>query len=242
VRNSNVLNIASAEDTGPHSDWAQIVFTSTAPRLPIFPETLLVRDLMSRVDLVDLAEISSFLRNDLGATAHIFQSAACEDDLPGSPPRRLEDCISILGIQRCFEILAGQDVLRFSQAVDATETWLHANQIASRCRQVASETVTSKNPDDAYLVGLFHELGILPALWPRDFDSALARNPAQVALRLAEAWSLPEPVCEYFREQLDPDPFGGWTKIVSLAHELLPSAVPERPMRPSETCAINTLD
>ena len=102
------------------------------------------------------------------------------------------------------------------------EAWSHSNEIAGRCKLIAENTIHGDvNTTEAYLTGLFHMIGSLPAILDWDASLGLSRDPDHAGLVLAEAWFLPQCVVEYFRELRDIRPAGLLTGIVQEALETL---------------------
>ncbi len=133
---------------------------------------------------------------------------------------RIEDCISGLGLQACLEAMSRQTVKRRNRLPAIVETWSHARMIAENCRFLAEEDMLPINPDDAYLVGLFHAIGSMPEILGWDWTVPAFSDPDLVGLRMAEAWSLPGCVVEYFCELRSISKTNRWTGIVQRAHQL----------------------
>jgi len=187
------------------------------PAVPVLPETLLRMELCSQEFSVDLGEISFLVLSDLGATLQILRLAAREREDTEERPARIEDCISGLGMQACLAAVGQQAVLAETWHRELPELWAHAREVAQACRTVAA-VVGGVHPEEAYLVGLTHALGALPALlgW-RGLEPGL-RIPGRAALLLAERWSLPPCVQEFChawdRGELD----NRWVRLLRMAH------------------------
>ena len=200
--------------------WVQIELAGSIPDLPILPKSLLAMDLKSQTGYADLRAVAEIFREDPGAVARIFRSAACEIEEAEQRPSRLEDCISILGLQQCVAIMTGSEVVR--PVVDAAiaRTWDHAVQIARNCWAIADEAFPVMKPDDAYMVGLFHELGEFPVIL--HWKSVETDNPALLAIGIAEKYGLPGAVSQYFRELRAPETASVWRRVVDRAHSVNP--------------------
>jgi HD-like signal output (HDOD) protein len=115
--------------------------------------------------------------------------------------RRIEDCISDLDLDTCMQALSGKVVRHDSQHKAILELWAHSREIAHWCRIIAEET-QDPYPNDAYLLGLFHAVGSLPAIlgWvdlqENWMDSAL------VGAKLVKQWPLPHCAVEFFQAQV----------------------------------------
>jgi HD-like signal output (HDOD) protein len=188
------------------------------PHVPVFSETLLRMELAIRSRSVDLTEISRLVLSDPGAALQIMRLAAREDACEDNRVPRIEDCISGLGVHACLDAMSRAPLKWSTRPPAVIETWMHARIIAENCRFLAEETSVSVNPEDAYLVGLLHDLGAFPVLlgWSRTF--ALPADPALAGLYLARAWSLPQCVGAYFFELWSHTSNHGWSAIVEQAH------------------------
>jgi len=187
------------------------------PDLPVLPETLLFLDLMLQEPCINLREMSQLVLSDLGATVQIMRLAGREYGYAEGRPVRIEDCIADLGLAECLEAVARKTLPRDDSAHDIAELWAHAREIAHQARMIAEDTVDA-NPDEAYLAGLLHVIGLLPQLlgWRKTgvTDGLL------VGLVLSKRWCLPECVSECFREVPSSEYLTRIPAIVHKAHEL----------------------
>jgi hypothetical protein len=187
------------------------------PAVPVLPETLLRMELRSHELSVDLGEISFLVLSDLGATLQILRLAAREHENAEERPVRVEDCISGLGVQACLAAVSQQPILSQGRHRELPELWAHAREVAQACRTIAA-VVGGVHPEEAYLVGLTHSLGSLPALLEWQGLESRARNPKRAAVLLAERWSLPRCVqefcCAWDREEQD----NRWLSLLRMAH------------------------
>lgn len=183
------------------------------PEVPVMPETLLLLDLLVQESCVDLRQMSYLVLADIGASLQILRLAGREYGAAEDRPTRIADCISDLGLRPCLKALSAQTLSRHGHEIAAF--WDHAREIADQAKLVAQEMV-DVDPEEAYLVALFHMLGSVPALlgWrePAATDHSLA------GLRLAKRWSLPNCVIEFFGEMQLPGYDGRWLTIVRKAH------------------------
>jgi HDOD domain len=185
--------------------------------VPVMPEILLLVELEVQEFCVDLRALSQLVLSDLGATLQVLRLAGREYGLAEGRPTRVEDCIADMGLQACIEAMSAQLVPRGGSSMVIAELWSHCREIARQSKHIAEQTVDI-DPDQAYLVGLCHSIGSLPAVlgWSgsksQGFDSAL------LGLELAREWSLPGCVFDYF---CDVQRCGGqspWPEIVQAAH------------------------
>jgi len=207
---------------------SQLLLTECAqdlPDIPALPETLLLLELLVQERCVDLREMTELVLADLGAAMQIYRVANREFGDEEGRPMRLEDCISQLGLEACLSIVSMHPLVRRPSQHAVAEFWEHSTQIAQYSRKVAQES-TDADPEAAYLAGLFHAIGSLPALL--GWDDSGSSDTADHALKLAQTWGLPSCVEELFSEMHTSGCFYGWTDIVRKAHR--------RASRPSAAC------
>jgi hypothetical protein len=159
--------------------------------------------------------MSHVVLSDLGATLQILRLAGHVYGNAAGRPVRLEDCITDLGQEACLKAVSAQTVAFDSRQHDITEFWDHSRQIAHHSLQVAE--MLDENSEEAYLTGLLHAIGLLPALlgWS-EYGSG---DIALIGLGLATKWSLPPCVTEFFREIRYIDYPALWSGIVQEAHQ-----------------------
>lgn len=214
------FDITIGRPLGDRSGWAIIGYSGQNPDLPVLPATVLQLELKSRGLSVDLSEVVRVLRKDLGAVAHIFR--CCEERYSSSTERysRLEDCVSSLGFRESLRELEGQIRGNVLGSSFTAHTWQHSAEIAERCEAVVGQSELTVSMSDAYMVGLFHELGEICEAMSVDGLPMTKSDPIESAILAAESWGLPEPVLQYLRELQNPSMPQLWTDIVGQAHGL----------------------
>lgn len=196
------------------------------PDLPVLPETLLQMELQIRERVVDLAEVSRLILTDLGAALQVMRLAGREYGQTGEKPTRVEDIVADLGLQACFDEIA-RSIPRKSAGQSAVfEAWAHSRKVAEVCSALAEEAEIDTDAVDAYLVGLFHELGILADILDWEVKHLLPIDQALAGLTMAEAWSLPSCVLEYFSDHRDRKASSRWITMVERAHAVVDSPMP----------------
>lgn len=188
------------------------------PDVPVMPETLLLMELMMRERSVDLGDLSQLVLGDLGAAIQIMRLAGSEESLADGRPARIEDCISGLGLEACLDTVSKQTLKRSARHPGMNAMWAHAREIAEICRNLAEEDLFSANPEEAYLVGLFHAIGSLPVVLGWDCAMYLSDDPNLAGLRMAQAWSLPHCVIDYFSELRPLSNGNRWKRLIERAH------------------------
>ena len=193
----------------------QVAASPDLPDTPVMPETLLLLDLMVQETCVDLRRMSQLVLADVGATLQILRLAGRHYGTAEDRPTRIEDCISDLGLRACLKAVSAQTLSRHGRQNELAAFWEHSRDVASHARLVAQD-MPDVDPEAAYLAGLLHGIGALPALlgWK---DSGVT-DPALAGVRLAKRWSLPACVTELFKEMQLPEYATGWSGIVRKAH------------------------
>jgi hypothetical protein len=184
------------------------------------PETLLLIDLGAQEKPVDLEKMKQVVLGDLGATIQVLRLGGRERVFGEERPTRIEDCISALGVQACAEAVSRRTVSRAKDKPAITEAWSHAKEIAESCKLIAEKSAGSIDPNEAYLTGLLHELGSLPAILDWEPVQKVSSDPDLAGLKLAEEWFLPQCVADYFSERGNLRTGGQWTGIIQRAHEI----------------------
>jgi hypothetical protein len=172
---------------------------------------------------VDLAQVSQLVLSDLGATLQIFRQAERENVIGGRRLARVEDCISGLGLERCFDAMASCLITRSTHSASVYSAWGRAREVAVTAKFVTEKLALDVASEDAYLVGLVHGIGNLPEILKWDWAMHFGRHSDLAGLRIAEAWRLPHCVVRYFSDRVAGEPQTQWTRLVDHAVELLES-------------------
>jgi HD-like signal output (HDOD) protein len=216
VLNQNVFDLQIRRDS-PIDFQPQLEICREHSDLPVMPQTLLLVDLLVQETCVDLRQMSELVLADLGATLQILRLAGREYGAADDRPVRIADCISDLGLRTCLNALSRQSVSRQERKGEIGKLWAHSREIAN-CSRLVAQQMPETDPEEAYLVGLLHGFGLLPALlgW-RESNVA---DDALLGLRLAKRWSLPRCVTEFFSEQHLTRYATRWSVVVQEAHIL----------------------
>jgi HD-like signal output (HDOD) protein len=198
-----------------HQPW-HFGALSDLPAVPVMPETLLLLDVETQEHSVDLRRVSQLVLGDLGATVQILRLAGREyGDAEG--PRRIEDCISDLGVRACMEAMSEQTAVRDSHHDPIARLWAHSREIAQYSKLVAEE-MPDVNPEQAYLVGLLHAIESLPAVLGWGLSETGVFDNELTGLKIVREWSFPRFVLEAFDERHPADRANRWAEIVRTAH------------------------
>jgi len=195
----------------------QVDFSDDLPNIPVLPATLLSLDLEIQERSIDLRAVSHLILSDLGATLQILRLAGREYACAEFRPCRIEDCIADLGIHVCMEAVSAQAMARAYGHSAVAETWAHSREIALHSRQIAEE-LPDANPDEAYLAGLLHTIGLLPAVLGWASSKHGVSDFALAGFKLAKKWSLAPFVVKFLSEMHEDRCTTPLPEIVQEAH------------------------
>jgi hypothetical protein len=187
------------------------------PPVPVMPETLLLLDLEAHEPCLDLRRVSQLVLDDLGATVQILQLAERECGDCFGRPNRIEHCISDLGVSSCLEAVSYRMIASDRRHGAVAEMWAHSREIAQNARLIADET-PDINPDEAYMVGLLHTIGLLPAVLGWDGREMQASDGALEGYKMAKRLALPGFVLDFFAEMHHGGSDSKWPDIMQQAH------------------------
>jgi HD-like signal output (HDOD) protein len=197
--------------------FSELEGADSLPAVPAMPETLLAMELQLQQRSADLKEISEAVLADLGATIQILRLAGREYGSSACRPVRIEDCISDLGLRACLNAAASGIVGRSVRQRSIHDLWAHSREIAHHARLIAERSAGEIVPDQAYMAGLLHSIGLLPALlgWTPGKSSG---HRAFSSLRMAERWALPAFIKDFFCEMCMPGYAPEWSRLMEDAH------------------------
>jgi HDOD domain len=187
------------------------------PDVPVLPETLLAMELQLRHSPVDLGEFSQVVLHDVGATLQILRLACREYDAAENHLLRIEDCICDFGPAACFQAVAKGSVVRSHQRRAVAAIWTHAREIADNAKHLAEEISSAITPDQAYIAGLLHSMGSLPAALAWRWSEA-SHDTVHTGWKLAERWAFPGYLRDFFCEMIMPGYCPQWSEIMAAAH------------------------
>jgi hypothetical protein len=226
-----VPNLAteSVFDSGwtPASAWRTLDFREqnslTLQRIDLLDEvpamsaTVLGLDMLLQEPCVDLRRVSELILSDVGATIQILRLVGKEYENAAERPSRMGECIASLDVGAWFGAISAQTFADDREHSATTAVWKHSRLIAQYAQLVA-ESTEDISPDDAYLVGLLHTIGTIPAAlgWPFD-----GRDGQGQSTLLAMEESLPLFVLAALRGTGDSSTSSAWRFILTAAHKLV---------------------
>jgi hypothetical protein len=184
--------------------------------VPVLSSTILGLEMLLYEPCIDLRKASELVLSDIGATIQTLRLIGRDYDFASELPYRMGDCIASLDLSTWFCAMSARTFVFEDQHPAATAFWKHARLIAQYAQLVA-ESLDRISPEDAYLVGLLHEVGAIPKVlgWPEGVSGV--SDP--VALSALEG-SLPLFVLTAIHSLNDRGSSSTWTFILNAAHEL----------------------
>jgi hypothetical protein len=183
--------------------------------VPVMSATVLGLEILLNEPCIDLRMVSDLILSDLGATIHVLRLVGREYEAAAEHPSRMADCLAGLDANAWFEAISTRTFACDAEHAAITAFWTHCRLVAQYAQLVA-ESIEKVSPEEAYLVGLLHEVDELPRILGRK-DATL--ETVESPLRAMEG-SLPLFVLTAIHRMEDgcfPSP---WRFILSEAHKL----------------------
>jgi hypothetical protein len=180
--------------------------------VPVMSATVLALDSLLNDQCVDLQRAAQLILSDVGATIQILLLVGKECDGTAQRLSRMGDCLANLEVGTWYGAIAAAPTFPADRQHTAlTAMWKHCRLVAQYAQLVA-ESLDGVSPEDAYLVGLLHEVDAIPSAlgWPSGDTSAWC----------AIEGSLPLFVLAVMRVVNDACPLSTWRCILTEAHEL----------------------
>lgn len=184
-------------------------------RVPVMSATVLGLEMLLQERFVDLRRVSELILGDVGATIQILRLIGKEYDNPAERPTRIGECIANLDVDQWFGAISARTFVDDWEHSAATAAWKHCRLIAQYA-QLVSESIEDISPDDAYLVGLLHGVGTIPAALGWRFCDGEDRD-----ILLAMEESLPLFVLAALRGTCDSPASPTWSFVLTSAHKLV---------------------
>jgi hypothetical protein len=185
--------------------------------VPVMQATVFGLDMLLHEPKIDLMSVSELVLSDVGATIHTLRLIGREYEFVAERPMRMCECIAGLDAGWWFQTISTRSYLGDREHPAATAVWEHCRTIA-QCSRVVAESLDDISPDDAYMVGLLHGIGDIPAAlgWSEgELRSAMpAMENALPLFVLAAMRSVNAPSCTSV-----------WRFILTAAHRLAGVAV-----------------
>jgi HDOD domain len=184
--------------------------------IPVMSATVLGLEILLHEPCIDLRMASELVLSDVGATIQILRLIGREYEFATEHPCRMGDCLASLDAGNWFDAISARTFACDRKHTATSALWKHCRLVAQYARLVA-ESLESISPEEAYLVGLLHDIGAISKVlsWPN--NSLDDREPASL---LAIEGSLPLFVLSAIRSMNDRCSFSPWKIVLTSAHEL----------------------
>lgn len=182
------------------TEIATVVGMETLPPVPISLATRLrLEMLVMRSSVLNLREITDAILRDAGATLQLMRVADEEYQGDEGRPTRIEHCIALMNHERWYEAVCSSVI--GSQERHILDAWKQFRRKAHYTREAAMR-VDGFCPEEAYLVGLLHQIGKIPHLlgWTKRSRYTEAEE-CELGILLAQSYSAPRYLIEALHEQ-----------------------------------------
>jgi hypothetical protein len=125
--------------------------------VPAMSATVLGLEMLLYEPSIDLKMASDLILSDVGATIQILRLVDREYENSAERPNRMGDCLASLDVDTWFSIISAHTFVCDQKHAATTAVWDHCRLIAQYAQLVA-ESIDRISPEDAYLVGLLHEM------------------------------------------------------------------------------------
>lgn len=184
--------------------------------VPVMSATVLGLQMLLHESNIDLRKVSALVLSDVGATIQILRLIGREYAFATERPGRMDDCIAGLDVGDWFSAMSARTFACDGAHCAATALWKHCLLVAQYAQLVA-ESIDGISPEDAYLVGLLHEIHAIPTVlgW-KSGGSEVSSSGSLFALEGVQ----PLFVLAAMRSVIEPSPPSPWKLILTAAHEL----------------------
>jgi HDOD domain-containing protein len=197
--------------------------------VPVMSATVLGLEILLHEPCIDLRMASELVLSDVGATIQILRLVGREYEFATEHPHRMGDCIASLDAGTWFDAISARTFACDRQHAATSSLWNHCRVVA-QYSQLVAESLEGISPEEAYLVGLLHEISAIPSVlgWP-----------SESAPLSAVQGSLPLFVLSAIHSMNDSSSSSTWKFILTSAHEL---AGVETDFDPSTMHGFDSLD
>lgn len=187
--------------------------------VPVMLSTVLGLQILLHESCIDLQMASELVLSDVGATIQILRLIGTEYGQTPERPIGMGNCLAGLEVDSWFGAISSRTFPCDTEHAATTALWKHCRLVAQYARLVAG-LVDDISPEDAYLVGLLHDIEAVPAaLNMKGGSMDRIRQGALVAME----GSLPLFVLAAIRTVNHSSPCSTWKFILSAAHKVADS-------------------
>jgi hypothetical protein len=185
-------------------------------QVPAMSATVLGLEMLLHEPCLDLRLAAEVVLSDVGASIQVLRLIGREFEFVAERPRRMVECLASLDVKCWFAAISAQTYACDREHSKTATLWNHSRLVAQYAELVA-HSFHSISPEDAYLVGLLHEVESFPTVlgWP---DCGAGGRTTGFMVATEEA--LPPFVVAAMREVNDSDASSTWKFILTAAHGL----------------------
>jgi HDOD domain len=194
----------------PSSAWRRLDIRKKLDLLddvPVMSATVLGLEMLLHEPCIDLRMASELILSDVGATIQVLRLVGTEYESAAEHPCRMGDCLASLDAGTWFAAISARTFPCDREHAATNSLWNHCRLVAQYAHLFA-ESLEGIVPEEAYLVGLLHEIRKIPGVLGWSNREALA----------AIEESLPLFVLAAIRSMNDTA--SPWKAILDAAHEL----------------------
>jgi HDOD domain len=184
--------------------------------IPVMSATVLGLEILLHEPCIDLRMASELVLSDVGATIQVLRLVGREYEFATEHPSRMGDCLAGLDAGTWFDAISTRTFACHREHAATSALWKHCRLVAQYAQLVA-ESLEGISPEEAYLVGLLHEIGAIPKVlrWPND-----GLDGRESASLLAMEDSLPLFVLSAIQSMNDSRSTSIWKIVLTSAHDL----------------------
>jgi hypothetical protein len=136
-------------------------------QVPVMSATVLGLEILLNEPCIDLRMASDLVLSDVGATLQVLRLVRNEYEFATEPLSSMGDCLAGLDASTWFHEISARTFACDDDHIAITSLYYHCRLVARYARLVA-ESLQGVSPEEAYLVGLLHEMETLPTTlgWP----------------------------------------------------------------------------
>jgi HD-like signal output (HDOD) protein len=202
---------------GFRADTSSSAEINALPSVPISLATRIrLEMLVMRSSALNLREITDAILWDPGATLQLLRVVDEEYRGDEGRPTRIEHCIALMNHERWYGTVCSSVIGSEDQHISSA--WKQFRRNAQYAREAAMR-IKGFCPEEAYLVGLLHQIGKLPHLlgWTKE-KAYTTIDERVVGVRLAQSWSAPKYLIEAMRDQQQGSETG-WNTLLRIAQQ-----------------------
>lgn len=184
--------------------------------VPVMSATVLGLQMLLHEPFTDLRKVSALVLTDVGATIQTLRIIGGEYAFATERPCRMDDCIAGLDLADWFSALSARTFACDGEHYAVSALWKHSLLVAQYAQLVA-ESIEGVSSEDAYLVGLLHEIQTIPAVLGWQSGESGASSTSGL---FAMDGALPHFVLAAMRSVNAPSSSSPWKLILTAAHDL----------------------